>query len=137
MVPGTQSQDGVLTRVADVFLDEITHVLLICTATRVSILAISRPSAREINLHGCNMSADLPTAMLQIEGTASGRIFMRGDNKDLYELQYQSEATGWFWGNGSRVNVINRTSGGWTNAITPAILSSRRESTLLSRSMRG
>ena len=106
----------------DVFVDDITHVLIICTASRLTLLGLSRPSGRELNLYHTNMSVGTPTAMLHIAGTTSGRVFMRGGNKDLYELEYSSESR-WFFGSGARVGITNRSSGNLSTWM-PSIMSS-------------
>ena len=63
--------------------------------------------------------------MLHIAGTAAGRVFMRGTNKDLYELEYTSESR-WFFGSGARVGVTNRSSGTLSTWM-PSVFSSYRE----------
>ncbi len=110
----------------DVFVDDITHVLIISTSSRLTLLGLSRTSGRELNLYHTNLSADTPTAMLQIAGTSPGRVFMRGANKDLYELEYSSES-GWFFGSGARVSITNRSSG-TLSAWMPSLLTSTSES---------
>ena len=110
----------------DVFVDDITHVLVICTASRLTLLGLSRPSSHELNLYQTNMSADTPTTMLHIAGTDSGRVFMRGGNKNLYELEYSSESR-WFFGSGARVGITNRSSGSLTTWM-PSIMSSTSKS---------
>ena len=107
--------------VLDVFVDDITHVLIICTSSRVSLLGLSRPSSHELNLYATNLSADTPIAMLQISGTASGRVFMRGSNKELYELEYTSDSR-WFFGSGAKVTLTNHSSGTLSNWM-PSVFS--------------
>jgi hypothetical protein len=106
----------------DVFVDEITHILIICTASRLTLLGLSHPSPREVSLYHTQLTADLPTSILAISGTHSGRIFMTGSNKDLYEVEY-SNSSGWFFGSGAKVAVHNRSSGGLSNWI-PSVFSS-------------
>lgn len=45
--------------------------------------------------------------MLSILGTDSGRVFMNGENKGLYELEYTNSA-GWFFGSSSKIWVTGR-----------------------------
>ena len=118
---------GVLT-ISDVFVDDVTQVLIICTASRLTLLGLSRPSARELNLYHTNLSIDTPTAMLSMVGNSSGRVFLRGGNKDLYELVYSNESR-WFFGNGARVNITNR-SGSAASTWIPTIFGSDGESNL-------
>ena len=109
----------------DVFVDDITHVLIICTATRLTLLGLSRPPSGELNLYATNLAADTPTAMRSIVGTSTGRVFMLGANKDLYELDYSSESR-WFFGSGTRVGITNRSSGSLSTWM-PTMLSSSSE----------
>lgn len=110
----------------DVFVDDITHVLIITTMSKVTLLGLLRsPNSRELSLYQTNLQADLPTQMLSISGTASGRVFMNGADKNLYELEYTSEG-GWFFGSGARVSIINRSSGGM-GIWMPSFLASSSE----------
>jgi len=75
--------------------------------------------------------------MIDIKGSATGRIFMNGANKDMYELDYSS-STGWF-GGGTKVRITNRSSGSLSDWI-PTVFSSNSElnkgARLISRSRR-
>lgn len=93
----------------DVFVDTITHLLVICTATKVTLLGLSRSEKGELSLYATGMSVDSPTGMAEIRGTDAGRVFMLGVNKDLYELEY-STSGGWL-GGGNKVWITNRSSG--------------------------
>lgn len=111
-----------LMSLADVFVDTITHVLLICTTSRLTLLGLSHPSSREINLYHTQLTADLPTSIISIHGTNAGRVFMVGANKDLYEVEYSNQA-GWFFGSGAKVVVHNRSSGTLSNWV-PSVFGS-------------
>ncbi|ORX34408.1 Non-repetitive/WGA-negative nucleoporin C-terminal-domain-containing protein [Kockovaella imperatae] len=113
---------GLVKARKDVFVDDITHVLIICTASKVTLIGVSRPSSRELNLYATNLTADLPTAMLQISGTNHGRVFLRGENKDLYELDYTTDSS-WLFGSGAKVRVTNKTATGM-GYILPSVFGS-------------
>ena len=65
--------------------------------------------------------------MLQISGTTAGRVFMRGTNKDLYELEYSSDSS-WLFGSGAKVRVVNKTTTGLA-AVIPSVFGTAGEST--------
>ncbi|WWD22088.1 hypothetical protein CI109_106577 [Kwoniella shandongensis] len=111
----------------DVFVDDITHVLVICTSAKATLLGLSRPSnSREINLWATNLSVDTPTAMIDIKGTAAGRIFMLGANKDLYELDYSAKDS-WLFGSATSIKVHNRSSGNMANWLPSVLASNSKE----------
>nr|XP_019008734.1 nuclear pore complex protein Nup155 [Kwoniella pini CBS 10737]OCF47515.1 nuclear pore complex protein Nup155 [Kwoniella pini CBS 10737] len=115
---------GLVRARKDVFVDEITHVLLICTSSKITLLGLSKPyNSKEINLYATNLSVESPTAMIDIKGTPAGRIFMLGANKDLYELDYTSDSS-WFFGSSTKVGLHNRSSGSLAN-WTPGFLASK------------
>ncbi|OCF37542.1 nuclear pore complex protein Nup155 [Kwoniella heveanensis BCC8398] len=115
---------GLVKARKDVFVDEITHVLVICTSSKATLLGLSRPAnSREISLYHTNLSVETPSAMIDIKGTSAGRIFMLGANKDLYELDYSSDAS-WFFGSSTKVGLHNRSSGSLAN-WTPGFLTSK------------
>jgi nuclear pore complex protein Nup155 len=91
---------------SDVFIDDITHVLIVCTRSTATILGISRTEDK-LNFFQTELSCQLPTRMLSVSGTNSGRIFMNGENKGLYELEY-TNATGWWFGSSNKVWITGR-----------------------------
>jgi hypothetical protein len=103
------------------FVDDITHLLIICTSSKATLLGLSRTSPREINLYTTNLApASTETPMTSIAGTLAGRIFMLGENKQIYELEYAATG-GWFGTGGPK--AISRTSGALSGWV-PSILSS-------------
>ncbi|KAK8846777.1 hypothetical protein IAR55_005865 [Kwoniella newhampshirensis] len=107
----------------DVFVDDITHVFVICTSSKAALLGLSRPpNSRDINLWATNLSVDTPIAMIDIKGTSSGRIFMLGANKDLYELDYSAKDS-WLFGSATSIKVHNRSSGNLANWL-PSVMAS-------------
>lgn len=116
----------ILRLAADVFVDDITHVLVICTSTKATVLGLSRSStSREILLYHTNLTVDTPTVMVDIKGTDEGRVFVLGANKDLYELDYSSDSS-WLFGSSTSVRLKNRTSGGVSNWV-PSVVASKGE----------
>lgn len=115
-------QPDVITHVAivnpkpGVFVDEINHLLVLCTPLTVMLLGVSatdvlgpnHKSRKEIKLFDLDMSMPCDVEMISVAGTADGRIFMAGSQDGhLYELHYQ-EKEGWF---GRRVQLINHSVG--------------------------
>lgn len=109
----------------DVFVDSITHLLVICTAVKVTLLGLSRSDKGELSLYATGMSVDSPTGMTDIKGTDSGRVFMLGANKDLYELEYTTNG-GWL-GGGNKVWITNRSSGYLSTWVPSVFQSGTRE----------
>ena len=95
---------------------------MVCTSSKLTVLGLSRGPSGDISLYHTNLVVDVPTVMLSVKGSSSGRIFMNGTNKDLYELEYSNES-GWFFGPSTRVQLHNRSSGSMANWM-PTIFSS-------------
>ncbi|TYJ54289.1 hypothetical protein B9479_005048 [Cryptococcus floricola] len=115
---------GLIKARKDVFVDDITHVLVICTATKATLLGLSRSlQSREISLYHTNLTAETPTIMIDIKGTDEGRIFALGANKDLYELDYAAESS-WLFGSSTSVRLNNKTGGGVSNWV-PSLVTSK------------
>jgi len=116
-------QPDVITYVATVqpkpgvFIDEISHLLVLCTPISVLLIGVSVSPVtgrdgrvhKEIKMYATDMSVSTDVEMTSVVGTADGRIFMCGSQDGcLYELHYQ-EKEGWF---GKRVQLINHSVGG-------------------------
>ncbi|KAL2176873.1 Non-repetitive/WGA-negative nucleoporin C-terminal-domain-containing protein [Thermothelomyces heterothallicus CBS 202.75] len=102
-----------------VFVDTITHILVVATTTEITLLGVSAtptPSgSRSVALYQTKMSVHRGSSDVSlIVGTASGRIFLGGDtDTDIYELFYQQEER-WF---SSRCGKINHTHQGWASVV--------------------
>ena len=84
---------------ADVFVENIRYLLVLTTPVEVVVLGVSfagdspdgemvlQPTALSVPSDEVNM--------LQVVGTPAGRIFMCGNDGNLYELDYQTPG-GWF-----------------------------------------
>ena len=101
-----------------VFVEEISHLLVICTPVSVLLIGVSSISVptpnnrthKDIKLYATDMSiATDNIEMSNVIGTAEGRIMMSGNQDgNLYELHYQ-ETESWF---GKKVKLINHSVGG-------------------------
>lgn len=120
--PDTIQSVAVVRPRKDVFQDHITHLLIICTSTKVTLFGLGKSAQGDLDLYSTGLTADTPTTMISIAGTGTGRIFALGANRDMYEFEYASE-TGWLFGASSRLSVHNRTSGALANWV-PSFLSS-------------
>lgn len=95
-----------------VFVEGITHILVIATLYEVFLLGVSAPRGHsgELQFYGTRMS--VPATGIEvscIESTATGRIFFAGKvDTHLYELLYQAEE-GWFSRRCSKVNHTGST----------------------------
>jgi nuclear pore complex protein Nup155 len=116
-------QPNIITHVAlvppkaRVFVNDISHVLVVCTGTSVLLIGISYTTdfafngrlRKEIQLYATSLSVATEFAMSSVVGTADGRIFMCGSQDGhLYELHYQ-EKEGWF---DKRTQLIDHSIGG-------------------------
>ena len=100
-----------------VFVNTITHILVVATTTEVTLLGVSAvptPSgSKTVTLYQTKMSVH-GGDVTQIVGTASGRIFLGGQSDtDIHELFYQQEER-WF---SSRCGKINHTHSGWSSVM--------------------
>ncbi|KDQ63476.1 hypothetical protein JAAARDRAFT_695291 [Jaapia argillacea MUCL 33604] len=135
-------QPDVITHVAlvkpkpNVFIDEISFLLVICTPVSVLLLGLSAapiPSSQgrsqnEIKLYATDMSVSSEIEMTSVIGTPEGRIFMCGNQDgNLYELHYQ-EKEGWF---GKRVQLINHSVGG-VQSLFPRLAGPKHEDRITS-----
>ncbi|KAG8913822.1 hypothetical protein FRC02_005290, partial [Tulasnella sp. 418] len=126
-------QDVALVRAKPgVFIESITHVLVICTPSSVSLLGVSaapsqptssgEPVRRELTLYATDIDVDTDNhTMTSVVGTSDGRIFMcESASGALYELMYQSKET-WF---SKRASLVNHSIGA-AGALIPSILAPR------------
>ncbi|KAL2130031.1 hypothetical protein VTI74DRAFT_7002 [Chaetomium olivicolor] len=105
-----------------VFVDTITHILVVATTTEIILLGVSAtptPSgSKTVTLYQTKMSVHRGGSdVSHIVGTASGRIFLGGDtDTDIHEIFYQQEER-WF---SSRCGKINHSHPGWS-AVVPSL----------------
>lgn len=112
-------QPDVITHVAlvkprpNVFVDEISSVMVLCTPVSVLLIGLStsplpQSGRKDISMYATDMSVPTDVEMSSVVGTPQGRIFMAGSQDGcLYELHYQ-QSESWF---GKRVHLINHSVG--------------------------
>ncbi|KAJ1332254.1 hypothetical protein BSLG_008913 [Batrachochytrium salamandrivorans] len=109
-----------------VFLDRIEYVLVVATPLEIILLGIAFSKKGQdgsprgaMTIYRTDMSiASDGVNMTSIVGTDTGRIFMRGNNGQLYELEYESQ-DGWLV---RKIRKINRTSSGIISFIPTFLL---------------
>lgn len=103
-----------------IFVNTITHILVVATAAEITLLGVSAtdtPSGtKSVSLYQTKMNLPLRgTDVRVIAGSANGRIFFGGSNDiDINELYYQSEEK-WF---SNRCGKLNHTNPGWSSVVT-------------------
>ncbi|TQV92785.1 non-repetitive nucleoporin [Cordyceps javanica] len=103
-----------------IFVNTITHILVVATSSEMILLGVSAASTpagtRSVSLYQTKMSLPLRGSDVRvITGSADGRIFFGGTNDvDISELYYQSEEK-WF---SNRCGKINHTNPGWSSVVT-------------------
>ncbi|KAJ3721481.1 nucleoporin [Lentinula raphanica] len=118
------------------FIEEISHLLVICTPVSVLLIAVSFSAAsgpstysrKEVKLYATDLSISTEVEMTSVTGTPDGRIFMCGSQDgNLYELHYQ-ETESWF---GKRIQLVNHSVGGMTSLL-PRFTSTSSEDRIIS-----
>ncbi|KAL2917260.1 hypothetical protein HK105_203325 [Polyrhizophydium stewartii] len=100
--------------VPGVFLEQIEYVLVVATPLEIILLGVAFTKREKqglprgaMTIYRTDMSISSDGVnMTSIKGTDTGRIFMRGNNGQLYELEYEAQ-DGWFV---RKIRKINRTS---------------------------
>ncbi|KAI8873984.1 nucleoporin-domain-containing protein [Ramicandelaber brevisporus] len=109
-----EEQDQIIVNVAlvrpkpSVFVDHVRHVIVVATPAEVFLLcaSVDGPSAGgDLALYSTQFVVPADGInFVSIVGTAQGRIFMGGNDGNIYEFQYQAQA-GWFTSQYSKVNL--------------------------------
>ncbi|KAI9029822.1 Nup133 N terminal like-domain-containing protein [Phycomyces nitens] len=90
---------GLVKPKTDVFSSEITHVLVVATVDEIKIVALSFKQTKiESTIAFYSSGFSTPSGnvhMTSFVGTKFGRIFMLGNDGNLWEFVYKSEE-GWF-----------------------------------------
>ncbi|KAJ3217565.1 hypothetical protein HDU67_007637 [Dinochytrium kinnereticum] len=93
-----------------VFLDQINYLLVIATPIEIILVAVAATQSNgltSLKLYSTDISIPSDNiSMISIVGSVDGRIFMCGNNGNIYELQYQSE-DGWLY---RRCRMVDLTS---------------------------
>ncbi|KAI8911837.1 Non-repetitive/WGA-negative nucleoporin C-terminal-domain-containing protein [Gorgonomyces haynaldii] len=105
---------GLVKPVKGVFLEQIEYLLIVSTPLEILILGVAFNDKKgavrgQMTIYNTEMScASDNVNMTSIQGTQNGRVFMRGNNGQLYELVYQAH-DGWFT---RKIRKINHSSSG-------------------------
>ncbi|KAL1623022.1 hypothetical protein SLS56_008433 [Neofusicoccum ribis] len=124
---GFEDQPNIITAVklvkprAKVFVDQITHLLVVATTTDMILIGVAHKQTpegvNEVALYQTNMRASIRGIGVRcIEGSAkTGRIFFGGEiTDDVYELTYQQEER-WFGSKCGTVNHVNKSMINYVN----------------------
>ncbi|KAL0257179.1 hypothetical protein SLS55_007989 [Diplodia seriata] len=127
---GFEDQPNIITAVklvkprAKVFVDAITHLLVVATTTEMILIGVAYrktpEGVNEVALYQTNMRASIRGIGVRcIEGSAkSGRIFFGGEvTDDVYELTYQQEER-WF---GSKCGIVNHVNKSMINYVNNSL----------------
>eukprot|EP00743_Colponemidia_sp_Colp-15_P008436 GILK01009170.1.p1 GENE.GILK01009170.1~~GILK01009170.1.p1 ORF type:complete len:1662 (+),score=272.64 GILK01009170.1:89-5074(+) len=112
---------GLVRPKPNIFVDEVQYLLVLSTAVEVVLLGVcfsGNSTKGDMSLILTQYS--VPTdniKMVKIKGSATGRIFMGGQDGNLYELSYQSEES-WF---SRKCRKLNH-SGSRLNMLIPSFL---------------
>ncbi|ROT42235.1 nucleoporin Nup157/170 [Sodiomyces alkalinus F11] len=112
-----------------IFVAEITHMLVVATASDIILLGLSAQTNaagnKTVTLFQTKLNLSLRgTDVRHLAGSADGRIFFGGStDTDINELYYQEEER-WF---SNRCGRINHTHPKWTSVVTlqPAFWSAK------------
>ncbi|KAI8973471.1 Nup133 N terminal like-domain-containing protein [Mycotypha africana] len=81
----------------DVFLDEVKQLMIISTKREVKIMALVYSSTTDLKVYPTDMKTNTTgISMTDIVGTKYGRVFMLGNDGNVWELDYRSEES-WFY----------------------------------------
>ncbi|KAJ2320739.1 hypothetical protein IWW52_001178 [Coemansia sp. RSA 2704] len=121
---------GLVRPRAGVFVEAVTHVLVVATPLEVFLLGVGhKAGARggEVTLYATQISVAADgVAMTSIAGTRDGRVFMAGNDGGLYEFEYRA-ADGWLSRRARKVNLTATVA----SYFVPTFLAGRREAAAL------
>lgn len=109
-----------------VFLEQIEYLLVVTTPLEVILLGVAFRDAFKsdlprgpLTLYRTEFSLSVDSVnMISVHGTNDGRIFMVGNDGNLYNLDYQSDE-GWFT---RKIRKTNLSAGPVTRFIVPPFL---------------
>ncbi|BFZ64082.1 hypothetical protein YB2330_005220 [Saitoella coloradoensis] len=98
------------------FVAGISHLLVIVTASQISLMGVSAAQKGEITLYGTQMNVQNISGsnIVCVEGTNDGRIFLAGLDGELYELSYDHREK-WFW---QSTQAVCRTKGSTSSVLS-------------------
>lgn len=110
-----------------VFQESVKYVLVVASPIEVAVLALSYDENRR-NLRLISTIYKLPSdnvTMVKITGSQSGRIYMAGNDGNLYELDYTNENRSWASAVGlepaHKCRKINRFALHWKLLLPPLL----------------
>jgi nuclear pore complex protein Nup155 len=120
---------GLVPAKPNVFIDSITHLLVICTPTTLILLGLSNAQGgADLTLYATDLSISTDgVGMSDVRSMPDGRTFMTGSDGCLYEMQYRADE-GWFTKRCSLVNWTGGSSGlGMLGGLVPEFLKGKQE----------
>lgn len=125
---------GLVKPIPGVFIEQIKYLLVIATPSEVSLVGVSfsgKNGSGKVEMRNAEMSASSDGVLMNsIIGTNQGRIFMCGNNGQLYELVYDSGPKGYF--NQSKCRKFYHTTSALSYFL-PTFLNWKSEGNSLSR----
>ncbi|CED85089.1 Nuclear pore complex, Nup155 component (D Nup154, sc Nup157/Nup170) [Phaffia rhodozyma] len=119
---------GLVKAKPGVFIDSITHLLVICTSNNLLLLGLSRSPSSELTLYATDLT--IPTdgiSMSDVVSFPNGRTFMCGSDGNLYEMVYRADE-GWFTKRSGLINWTGSGGGlGVLGGLIPEFLKSKQE----------
>ena len=83
---------ALITPKPGIFVKEIEYLVAVSTTTRIALLGLRKIKSTTSNYELCVtpllVSSD-DVAIIQIQSSPEGRVFMCGSDGDIYELEYQ------------------------------------------------
>ena len=97
---------------ANIFAEKITHVLVIATVGMIKVFPLAYTLTGDLEVFETNMlTAANDVKMKSLIGTKLGRIFMLGDDGNIWELTYRSEET---WFKGQCAKLLHTSGSPWS-----------------------
>lgn len=99
----------------DIFRDDILYLLVVCSCVEIVLLGISfedKNVNKEMNLHNSPFSVSSNNvSMICVDGNKSGRIFLGGNDGNIYELLYENKNSSSlsYFGVSKQCELINLT----------------------------
>ncbi|KAI8644676.1 Nup133 N terminal like-domain-containing protein [Parasitella parasitica] len=91
-----------------VFVNNVKQLMIIATTQEIRVIGVVNGAKDLEYVDSCMTTGTTGVHMTQIIGTSQGRVFMLGNDNNVWELDYRSKET-WF---ASRCNKKLQTSGG-------------------------
>ncbi|GAM24554.1 hypothetical protein SAMD00019534_077290 [Acytostelium subglobosum LB1] len=104
---------GLVTPRKNVFKDCVRHVLVVATHVEIFLFALAYDEDGKFELITTPLVVPTDSVIINdIVGTDDGRIFVGGQDGNLYEIAYSDGSASWF--RSSKISKINHTSSMWS-----------------------